>query len=254
MRQKIVAGNWKMHGTTAKNRELLEALLAGYKNAPDVKWIVFPPFTYLSQCQMILQDSRICWGAQDTSEQECGAFTGDIAVNMLKDLGCRYVLAGHSERRHGHHETNELVAMKTQKILLGGLKPIICVGETLEQRKADQTLSVIRAQLKAVFDLVHDLSLLCNIVIAYEPVWAIGTGQVATPEQAQAIHQAIRAQLNELDTDLAKKTSLLYGGSVKPENASDLFKMSDIDGALVGGASLKAEQFLKIGELCNQSS
>lgn len=254
MRQKIVAGNWKMNGNTARNRELLGALKIGYKKAPNVRWIVFPPFVYLSQCQMLLQDTSICWGGQDISEQECGAFTGDIAASMLKDLGCRYVLTGHSERRSIYHETNELVALKTQKALLSGLMPIICVGETLEQRKKDETLNVVNAQLQTVFDLIHDISLLDNIIIAYEPVWAIGTGQVATPAQAQTVHKAIREQLHALNANLSEKTSILYGGSVKPDNAAELFKMPDIDGALVGGASLKAEQFLAIGELCNQSS
>jgi triosephosphate isomerase len=170
MRQKIVAGNWKMNGSAAINRELLEGLLAGYKVAPNIKWIVFPPFVYLSQCQLLLEDSSICWGGQDVSNQECGAFTGDIAANMLKDLDCRYVLTGHSERRSMHHETNELVALKTQKALLTGLRPIICVGETLEQRKKNETLNIIRAQLQAVFDEVKQVSMLVNVIIAYEPV------------------------------------------------------------------------------------
>jgi triosephosphate isomerase len=254
MRRKIVAGNWKMNGSLMSNRRLLEELLAGYEVAPDVKWIVFPPFVYLSQCQMLLQDSGVCWGGQDVSEQECGAFTGDVAASMLKDLGARYVLTGHSERRSLHHETNQLVALKTQKALLSGLMPIVCVGETLEQRKKNETLAVIHDQLQAVFDVIRDFSLLDNMVIAYEPVWAIGTGQVATPEQAQAVHEAIRKQLSAVGDDLAEKISILYGGSVKPNNAAELFKMPDIDGALIGGASLKAEQFLAIGELCNQSS
>ena len=253
MRQKIVAGNWKMNGDTTRNRALLEALRAGYKNAPNIKWIIFPPFVYLSQCEICLKDSKICWGGQDVSEQECGAFTGDTAASMLKDLHCQYVLTGHSERRSIHHETNELVALKTQKALLSGLRPIVCVGETLEQRRNNETLNIIHSQLQVIFDLIHDIALLKNIIIAYEPVWAIGTGQVATPEQAQTIHKAIREQLNTVNVNLTETISILYGGSVKPNNAADLFRMPDIDGALVGGASLKSEQFLAIGELCNKS-
>jgi triosephosphate isomerase len=253
MRGKIIAGNWKMNGKMSSNRQLLEGLLDGYRRASQIRWIIFPPFTYLSQCGMIVKDSGISLGAQDVSEQESGAFTGDISVSMLQDVGCEYVLTGHSERRHGHHESNDLSALKAQKILLGGLTPILCLGETLEQRKRDETLTIIRGQLQAVFDWVHDVSLLKRIVIAYEPVWAIGTGQVASPEQAQTVHQAIRQQLSEVDAHLAEKTRILYGGSVKPNNAAALFKMPDIDGALVGGASLKAEQFLEIGQLCSQS-
>src|SRR3989339_98106 len=252
--RKVIAGNWKMNGDKASNKILLETVLASYEKYNKIDWIVLAPFVYVSQCEKLLDMSHLGYGAQDISENANGAFTGDISAGMLKDFGCHYVLTGHSERRHGHGETNELVAKKTKTALEAEMIPILCVGETLEEREANQTLTVVSEQLKDVLNLVKDPAVLSKMIIAYEPVWAIGTGKVATPEQAQEVHAAIRHQLKQMDQTLGAKMQILYGGSVKPDNAESLFKMPDIDGALIGGASLKAEQFLKIGEICNQFS
>jgi len=254
MRRKIVAGNWKMNGDKASIKVLLEGLLVGYGKYDKIDWIVFPPFVYLCQCEKMLANGQMGYGAQDLSENRGGAFTGDISVSMIKDFGCRYVLTGHSERRHGQGETNELVAQKTKVALEAGLIPILCVGETLEEREANKTLEIVSGQLNAVLDFMKDPVILSKMIIAYEPVWAIGTGKVATSEQAQEVHAAIRTQLKQSNQSLGDNMQILYGGSVKPDNAESLFKMPDIDGALVGGASLKAEQFLLIGEICNQFS
>ena len=186
------------------------------------------------------------WGAQNVSAFPDGAHTGEISVNMLKNLGCRYVIVGHSERRKLYRETNHDIAQKFQATLQGGLLPILCIGETLEERKAEKTLSVVHEQLAVVLALKDNCTAFSEAVIAYEPVWAIGTGLSATPEQAQAVHVAIRAQLTAIDENCAKKMRILYGGSVTPDNAKALFEMPDIDGALVGGASLIAEEFIRI--------
>jgi triosephosphate isomerase (TIM) len=240
-RRTLVVGNWKMHGTHAAN----EALLEGLKSAGPLPCdaAVCVPFPYLAQAAERLARSAISWGAQDCSAHEQGAYTGEVSVTMLADFGCRYVIVGHSERRALHAESDQLVADKAQAALARGVTPIVCVGETLAEREAGETEAVVKRQLSAV---IHTLAHCTGeMVVAYEPVWAIGTGRTATPEQAQAVHALLRAQLHAA-TPKADKMSLLYGGSVKPDNAASLFSQPDIDGGLIGGASLKAADFLAI--------
>lgn len=246
MRQKIVAGNWKMQGSTATNQHLLDSLIQGLPSNTDVSVIVFPPAVYLEQVSATLAHSSIAWGAQNVSANEPGAYTGEIAASMLHDFNCRYVLVGHSERRSLYHEDDALLAMKFAQAIKHDLVPIFCLGETLEQRQQGQTEAVVKAQLDAVLQLDGGVSRLANAILAYEPVWAIGTGQTATPEQAQAVHAYLRGLVSEQDASIANSLSILYGGSVKAANASDLFAMPDIDGGLIGGASLDAQQFIEI--------
>lgn len=246
MRRQMVAGNWKMNGSTGMVKELCDALKADSSTSdPNITTVVFPPFVYLSETRSRLQDSSISWGGQTLSAQGSGAFTGEVSADMLLDMGCRYVLVGHSERRTLYGETDQMVAEKYAAARKAGLVPVLCVGETLQERETDQTEAVIDRQLKAVIDLDSIQGMRAG-VIAYEPVWAIGTGKTATPEQAQAVHRFIRGKLATYDATIADSMIILYGGSVKGDNASDLFGMPDIDGGLVGGASLKAQEFLKI--------
>ncbi len=241
IRRKLVVGNWKMHGTHATN----EALLEGLKSAGPLpcEAAVCAPFPYLAQAAERLARSAIAWGAQDCSVHEQGAYTGEVSVAMLADFGCRYVIVGHSERRALHAESDQLVADKAQAALARGVTPIVCVGETLAQRDAGETEDVVKRQLSAV---IHTLAhCVGEMVVAYEPVWAIGTGRTASPEQAQAVHALLRAQLAAA-TPRAAQMKLLYGGSVKPDNAATLFAQTDIDGGLIGGASLKAADFIAI--------
>jgi triosephosphate isomerase len=241
MRRKLVVGNWKMHGSRPANAELLAALLAARPFAADVAVCV--PFVYLHETASTLAASEVRWGAQDCSPHEQGAYTGEISAAMLAECGCRYTLVGHSERRAIHGESDTLVAAKAQAALARGVTPIVCVGETLAQREAGETEAVVKRQLSAV---IHQLAHCAGeMVVAYEPVWAIGTGRTATPEQAQAVHQVLRAQL-QAATGHAAQMKILYGGSVKGDNAATLFAQPDIDGALVGGASLKAAEFITI--------
>ncbi|MBW5802652.1 triose-phosphate isomerase [Coxiella endosymbiont of Ornithodoros amblus] len=249
----LVAGNWKMYGSRESVGQLLRALKDARERLETAELAVFPPFVFLQQCKEALIRTQISWGAQDVSEFEGGAYTGEVSATMLRDFHCRYVIVGHSERRRHHGETNEQVAAKVRAALRCGIRPIICVGETEKQRDADQTLSVIKEQLAVVLQMNDNLASLEGMVVAYEPVWAIGTGKNATPSQAEEVHAALRDQLHRQDATLAESTRLLYGGSVKPNNVAPLFEMPNIDGVLVGGASLEAEQFLKIGEQCNQS-
>lgn len=251
MRQKIVAGNWKMFGSNSENALLCQGILAGVESLNQVKLVVFPPSVYLLQVQQLLLGSPVGLGAQNVSEQPKGPFTGEIATSMLRDVGCEYVLAGHSERRQHYGETDEIVAQKFMAAAIADLKPILCVGETLADRKANNTEQVIASQISALLDLENGANSLYNGAIAYEPVWAIGTGQTATPEQAQVVHASIRAQIAKHDPLLAEQLMILYGGSVKRANAAELFAMPDIDGGLIGGASLDAEHFLDIAKLCN---
>lgn len=238
---KRVIGNWKMNGDRVANTDLLAELK---KAGPWVAEVaVCVPFPYLGDVALSLQGGRITWGAQDCSAHESGAYTGEVSATMLAEFGCRYVLVGHSERRAGHGESDQLVADKAKRALAHGLTPVVCVGETLEQRDAGQTESVVKRQLSAV---IHTLGpCISQVVVAYEPVWAVGTGRTATPEQAQAVHQRLRQQLHAA-TDKAGRISLLYGGSVKADNAQQLFAQADIDGGLIGGASLKAADFAAI--------
>ncbi len=241
MRRKLVVGNWKMNGSRTANAELLSALKAAGPWAVDVA--VCAPAPYLSDVASMLEGDLIAWGAQDCSVHASGAFTGEVSAEMLADLGCRYVLAGHSERRAYHAESDHLVANKARAALAHRLTPIVCVGETLAEREAGHTDEVVKRQLSAV---IHTLGhCISQVVVAYEPVWAIGTGLSATPEQAQAVHAVLRAQLHAA-TEHASNMLILYGGSVKADNAAILFSQADIDGGLIGGASLKAAEFAAI--------
>lgn len=249
MRRHLVVANWKMHGGLLSNRHLLQDILVGLGDfsggAANVDVAVCAPFPYLAQMQSILAGSLVCWGAQNVCAYAQGAYTGEVSVSMLQDFACRYVLTGHSERRTIFAESDALVAEKSAAALSGGLQPIVCVGETLAQRESGQTIAVVAAQLDAVFQRV-DVADLANVVLAYEPVWAIGTGRTASPKQAQEVHAAIRSRVADVDVRVAEKMQILYGGSVKPQNATELFAMPDIDGGLIGGASLVAEEFLAI--------
>ncbi len=245
MRRKLVAGNWKMHGTLSQNGALLDALNAGMAQLSRVECAVCVPFPYLHQVQQKLSATSIKWGAQDVHQLEKGAYTGEVSAPMLHDFGCRYVIVGHSERRSIYGESSALVAEKFVAAQKAGMLPILCVGETLEQRESGATETVVAEQLDAVIKLAGVQSLR-NAVLAYEPVWAIGTGKTATPEQAQAVHAFIRGRIAAQDGQVAQGVRILYGGSVKASNAGELFAMADIDGGLIGGASLIAEDFLAI--------
>lgn len=240
-RTRLVIGNWKMHGSLAANAALMQGLKADAARIGQTQLAVCVPYPYLSQAQSSLADSPVTWGAQDVSVHTQGAYTGEVAADMLKDFGCTWVLCGHSERRALHGETSAQVAAKAATALAAGLTPVVCVGETLDDRDAGEVECVIGDQLDPVLALGAEA--LRRLVIAYEPVWAIGTGRTATPEQAQAVHAFIRQSLAQHD---AGQVRILYGGSVKANNAASLFAQPDIDGALVGGASLVAEEFLNI--------
>ena len=244
MRRKIVAGNWKLHGTRAFATQLVGELAAtGAK--PGVDLVVLPPMPYLGDLIEDFEGSAIAFGAQDVSSNEKGAYTGEVSAAMLVDVGARYGLVGHSERRQYHAESSELVARKFLAARNAGLTPILCVGETLEQREAGQTEQVIAAQLEPVLALAG-VQAFEAAVVAYEPVWAIGTGRTASPAQAQAVHAFIRGVVSAHDARIGDCLPLLYGGSVKPDNAAELFAQPDVDGGLVGGASLVAADFLAI--------
>ncbi len=245
MRRKLVAGNWKMHGGLARNRDLLHSLLPLLGKPGEVDCAVCVPFPYLSQAQDLLKGSAIAWGAQTLSEHAQGAYTGEVSAAMLADFGCRYVIVGHSERRGLYGETSDTVAAKFAVAIQGGLRPILCLGETLDQREQNVTESVIAEQLDAVIRLAG-ISAFTRAVIAYEPVWAIGTGRTATAQQAQEIHAFIRDRIARQDKNVAQDLQILYGGSVKPQNAAELFGMADIDGGLIGGAALVAQDFIDI--------
>lgn len=245
MRQKLVAGNWKMHGGLKSNLQLLQSVVAGVDSLRGMSAAVCVPFPYLAQAQSVLEGTSLAWGAQNLSEQTQGAFTGEVSGAMLQDFACRYVLVGHSERRAIYGETDVLVAEKFAAALAAGLHPLLCVGETLAQRDSGATVAVVAAQVDAVLKRVG-VAAFSGAVIAYEPVWAIGTGRTASAEQAQEVHAAIRAQIASADASVAGVLQILYGGSVKPSNAAELFAMPDIDGGLIGGASLVAEDFLAI--------
>jgi triosephosphate isomerase len=244
MRRSLVVGNWKMNGTLASAKSLAEAIVSGIENT-NADIAVCPPFVYLRDVDQILQGSHLKFGAQNVANQESGAYTGEISASMLKDINCTYAIVGHSERRSYYGDTNDSVAERFSQALSQSIIPILCVGETLEQREQGKTFQVVDEQLDAVIDLAGIVSFE-NAVIAYEPVWAIGTGKTASDEQAQEVHQYIRQQIAKRDQDIADKIQILYGGSVKPDNAKGLFAMADIDGGLIGGASLDAESFLKI--------
>ena len=238
MRIPLVAGNWKMHGNRASNRVLLDGVLAGIEGLKGVDCAVCVPYPYLGEVAGRLANTRLAWGAQNVSEHAQGAFTGEVSAPMLAEFGCRYVLVGHSERRQLYREGDAVVAAKFAAVLAQGMTPILCVGETLEERDAGRTEEVVGRQLDAVLAL-NEKQAFRNALIAYEPVWAIGTGRTASPEQAQAVHAFLRSRA-------LPETRILYGGSVKPENAAALLAMKDVDGGLIGGASLVAGDFTAI--------
>ena len=242
MKKQLIAGNWKMNGSVQSNAALVAALAAGTVDAQCLVAVCVPA-PYLAQVQLLVAGTRIELGAQDVSQHESGAFTGDVSANMLREFAIRYCLVGHSERRHYHSETDAEVAAKAQRALAAGITPIVCVGETLAEREAGRTDEVVKRQLAAVIHTNgHCIS---EIVVAYEPVWAIGTGKTASPQEAQQIHAVLRAQL-QAATAHADRVHILYGGSMNAANAAQLLSQPDIDGGLVGGASLKAADFLSI--------
>jgi triosephosphate isomerase len=249
MRRPIVAGNWKMHGTRADNARLVEELLAGLPDGVGAECLVCPPFVYLQEVGRLVRDTPIQLAAQDVCAEAQGAFTGEVSAAMLKDVGCGYVIVGHSERRWIYHESDQLVARKFAAAQAKSLVPILCVGEQLAEREAGRTEQVVGRQLDVVLELCG-VGALNDAVIAYEPVWAIGTGRSATPEQAQAVHAFIRERIGLRDAKIAAATRVLYGGSVKASNAAELFARPDVDGGLIGGASLNAEEFLAILAAC----
>jgi triosephosphate isomerase len=245
MRRPVVAGNWKMHGSRAANEVLLGELAERVKPEWQVGVAVFPPYVYLADAVRMLEEADIDVGAQDVCVHPVGAFTGQVAASMLKDVGCRYVIVGHSERRRLYHEDDTLVARKFGAVLNVGLTPVLCLGETLEEREAERTEAVVARQLDAV-TAMNGVPSLARALIAYEPVWAIGTGRTASAEQAQAVHAYVRHRIHRQDAKVSAEVRILYGGSVKASNAAELFAMPDVDGGLVGGASLSADEFLQI--------
>ena len=244
MRQTMVAGNWKMNGTTNSVRELVSGIKAGL-NGQSAEIVVCPPFVYIPTVAAEIADSAITLAAQYMSDQDAGAYTGEVSGPMLKDVGCEYVILAHSERRAMYGETDEVAANKYGAALKNNLKPIFCIGETLEEREQGITEDVVARQVDAIID-AEGVASLANAVLAYEPVWAIGTGKTATPEQAQSVHAFIRGRIADQDAGIAEGLRILYGGSMNPSNAAELIAQPDIDGGLIGGASLKPEDFLAI--------
>jgi triosephosphate isomerase len=242
MRDRLIVGNWKMNGDLAANARLLGRLAAEWRGMQGRAMAVCVPAPYLAQAQALLAASDVAWGAQDVSEHRAGAYTGDVSATMVAEFGARYAIVGHSERRQLHGETDAVVSAKARAALAAGVTPIACVGETLAERERGDTDAVVARQVDALTDVLGGDA--ARIVVAYEPVWAIGTGRTASPEQAQAVHAMLRARLAVAG---AAGIAILYGGSVKAKNAQELFAMPDIDGALVGGASLDADEFLMIG-------
>ena len=245
-RKYLVAGNWKMHGTRSSNAELIVGIRSGLAALTAIEALVCPPFPYLESVRAAIADAPLLLGAQNLADQgKQGAYTGEVLGAMLKEVGCSHVIIGHSERRAYYGDTDAVVARKVQVALQQGLVAILCVGETLAEREAGQTEAVIARQLDAALE-VNDIASLSTLVLAYEPVWAIGTGKTASPEQAQEVHQFIRARIATRDAKLAASLRILYGGSVKPDNAAAIFAKPDVDGGLIGGAALKTADFLAI--------
>jgi triosephosphate isomerase len=245
MRRQLVAGNWKMHGSRASTQALLAELEMSLKPDWQIDIAVFPPYVYLTDAVRLLDGSRIAVGAQDVCAESVGAFTGQVCASMLKDVGCSYVIVGHSERRRWYHEDDALVARKFAAVAEAGLTPVLCVGESLEEREGHHTERVIAGQLDAVIAM-HGVGAFSRAILAYEPVWAIGTGRTASPAQAQEVHAFLRGRIHAQDAKIAGHLRILYGGSVKGGNAAELFAMPDVDGGLVGGASLSADEFQQI--------
>ena len=245
MRPGLIAGNWKMNGSLQSAIDLVEVIMAG--DPGKARLAVCPPAVYLMKVGGMLAQSEIAMGAQNVCDRESGAFTGEIAANMLKECGCSYAIVGHSERRALYGESDEMVAARFAMALQAGITPILCLGETLDEREDGVTEAVVARQLDAAIN-VSGIEGIAQSVIAYEPVWAIGTGKVASPEQAQAVHAFIRDRLAQLDSEVAQQVQILYGGSMNPANAAELLSQSDIDGGLIGGAALKANDFLAIAQ------
>jgi triosephosphate isomerase len=245
MRQKLVVGNWKMNGSKASIKELLDGIKKSIGDVASAEVAVCPPFVYLADVEDQLTGTPVVWGAQNLSTEEKGAFTGEVAASMINDFNCKYVIVGHSERRTLYGEDDAVVARKFAVARAAGLKPILCIGETLEEREKGVTNDVVSRQIEAVIAL-EGVAALADGVIAYEPVWAIGTGKTASPEQAQEVHAFIRQRVAEKDAAVAQKVQILYGGSMNAANAAELLGQPDIDGGLIGGASLKVEDFLTI--------
>jgi len=246
MRKRLVAGNWKMHGNRSANAALLDAILAGIGSLGEVECTVCVPYPYLGQAADRLRGTAVALGAQNVSEHAQGAHTGEVSAAMLAECGCRYVIVGHSERRQLYGETDAQVAAKFRAVQSAGMTPILCVGETLAERDGGKTESVVQRQLEAVLAVSAGRGF-ANAVLAYEPVWAIGTGRNATPEQAREVHAFLRERIAREDAGVARGLRILYGGSVKAANAAALFAMGEVDGGLIGGASLIAQEFLAIG-------
>lgn len=249
MRPLIVIANWKMNGSLASNADWVKIVCRGMEQGMPAgrQYAVSVPFPYLAQCGELIQACSLAFlslGAQDVSAFESGAHTGEVSASMLKEMTCKYVIIGHSERRQFHHETDELIAEKALQVLDGGMTPVICVGESADERNSGREVEVVRGQIAKQVAILQDR--LADCLIAYEPIWAIGTGTVASAQVAQDMHRAIRLQLAEFDEDVASHVGILYGGSVKPDNAVELFAMPDIDGGLIGGASLNPQDFLAI--------
>ena len=244
MRKTIIAGNWKMNASKDSVKRLIGGILSGMEGV-NSEVLVCVPFPYLSQVELLIEGSNLKLGAQNININASGAFTGEISADMIKDFGAKHVIVGHSERRSLYGETSSVVAKKTKAALDAGMTPLLCVGESLEHRKSGNTEAVVEEQINAVIELLG-IDSFHNIIVAYEPVWAIGTGMTATPEQAQAVHLFIRNLLGESSENIAQKTPILYGGSMNAGNAVELISCPDIDGGLIGGAALKAEDFLQI--------
>jgi triosephosphate isomerase len=245
MRKVLIAGNWKMNGSRASIKELLDGLKQGIGSVMNADVAVCPPYIYLPDVAAQLTGTPIAWGAQNVSTEPKGAFTGEIAASMIADFNCKYIIVGHSERRSLYGETDEMVARKFGVVVAAGMTPIFCIGETLEEREKGITEQVVARQVQAVIDM-HGVAMLGKSVIAYEPVWAIGTGKTASPQQAQDVHAFIRSMIAKADAAVAGKIIIQYGGSMNAANAKELLAQPDIDGGLIGGASLKAEDFLTI--------
>ncbi len=247
MRRTLIAGNWKMNGSLESINKLMKGLTDGISSITNADMAICPPAVYLMKVGALIGDSGISLGSQNICDQESGAFTGELAPSMLKEAGCKYAIIGHSERRALYGESDALIANRFAMSVKSGITPILCIGETLEERESGVTEDVVSRQLDAVINQ-EGIAAIADCVIAYEPVWAIGTGKVATPEQAQSVHAFIRSKLAKQDANVAAQVQILYGGSMNAGNASDLLSQEDIDGGLIGGASLKAEDFLAIGK------
>ena len=245
MRNRFVLGNWKLNGSLAANAALLSQLASSVSAVKNRNCGICVPYVYLAQVQNLLQGSEVLWGSQDVSRHESGAFTGDVSASMVAEFGSRLAIVGHSERRSLFGDTDAVIAQKFAKVKQAGLMPVLCVGETLEERESDKTMQVVTRQLDAVI-AANGIASLRGAIVAYEPVWAIGTGKTAAPAEAESVHERLRHHVMRADAELAKALPILYGGSVKATNAEELFSMPNIDGGLIGGASLVADEFLGI--------